>query len=207
MRKTTFLILFLVTTALLTNVSGQSNTSIVPNVPDNANPQDTNIKMRSAELERIKREQIQEEAAKFAPVSKDIVKKFPEIKEDFEGIQLAQSTIVKAYTIGKTIDYSLIEISANDINKKTKRLDANLFSPSTNIKENANNKVKKEEKAKTVKDLIVELDNAIGSFVSSKIFGNLKVIEPEVAIQTRTDLLKIQEISDKLAKEAAKQPK
>jgi len=200
MRNFLSLVLTFFVLSLLTNVWGQSN---APAVSDNANIVDNSIKMRSAELERVKREENTAAAARFAPINKEIVTKFPQIKEDFEGIQIAQSAIVTAYTKGKNVDYALIETSANEINKKAKRLDSNLFAPMTEIKEEEKGK-KKEEKAKELKDLIVELDNTIGSFVSSKIFGNLKVIEPAVAIQTRTDLIKIQELSEKLAKEVSK---
>lgn len=174
-----------------------------PAVSDNANIADNSLKMRSAELEKTKRDEAIAAAAKFAPINKDISARFPQIKEDFEGLQMAQAAIITAYTTGKKIDYSLIETSANEILKKAKRLDSNLFSPGTEVLDE-NKKDEKEKKQKTVRDLIVELDNTIGSFVSSKIFGNIKVIEPEVAIKTRTDLIKIEKLSEELAKEAAK---
>jgi hypothetical protein len=177
-----------------------------PAVPDNANIQDNSLKMRSVELERIKREEIKAEAAKFAPVNSKIEAKFPEIKEDFEGIQVSQSAVVSAYTTGKTIDYALIETTAEAINKKAKRLDSNLFPEATSqkLKDESNKSKEKTPPAKPIKDLIVELDDAIASFVSSKIFANLKLIEPDVAIKTRADLLKIQELSEKLSLEAKK---
>jgi hypothetical protein len=195
--------LFIFALSVCSNVFAQSN---APAVADNANPQDTNIKMRSVELERVKRESTQAEAAKFAPINSKMNLKFPEIKEDFEGMQLSQTAIITAYTGGQTIDYALIGSSAEAIISKAKRLDANLFPDATAQKlESETPKSKdKEEKPKSMRDLIVELDNTIGSFVSSKIFANLKIIEPEVAIKTRTDLLKIQELSEKLILEAKK---
>jgi hypothetical protein len=198
MKKLILFGLLIVASAAFSNVFGQVGK---PDVPDNANPQDNNIKMRSVELERVKREELRREAAKFAPINSKIEAKFPEIKEDFEGIQASQAAIVAAYTTGKTIDYAAIGTNADEINKKAKRLDSNLF-PSATTEDRKEEK--KEEKPKAIKDLIVELDNAIGSFVSSKIFANLKVIEPEVAIKTRADLLKIRELSEKLSEEAKK---
>jgi hypothetical protein len=178
-------------------------TPITPAVPDNASPQDTSIKMRSAELERVKRDAAKAEAEKFAPINTEIMAKFPQIKEDFEAIQILEAAIIKGYTTGKTIDYNLIEICASEINKHAKRLDSNLFAETKKEKKEQNSVIK-EEKAKNIKDLIIDLDNAIGNFVSSKIFGNLKVIEPEVAVSTRNDLLKIRNLSQKLADEAKK---
>jgi hypothetical protein len=200
MKKLILFGLLIVASAAFSSVFGQINK---PNVPDNANPQDNNIKMRSVEMERIKREEMKREAATFAPINSKIEAKFPEIKEDFEGIQASQAAIVAAYTAGKTIDYVAIGTNADEINKKAKRLDSNLF-PSATTEDRKEEKKEKEEKPKAIKDLIIELDNAVGSFVSSKIFANLKVIEPEVAIKTRADLLKIRELSEKLSEEAKK---
>ena len=164
---------------------------------------DNDIKLRSVELERIKQEAAKTEAASFAPINTKLTVKFPQIKEDFESIQLLEDAIIKAYTMGKTIDYSLIETAANGINNKAKRLDDNLFADTKKEKEDKTS-TKDVEKVKPVADLIVALDNAIGSFVSSKIFGNIKLIEPEVAIKTRTDLLNIIQLSEKLSTEAKK---
>lgn len=187
--------------SVFSSVSGQSN---APSVPDNATPQDNTIKMRSVELERVKRQSTTPESEKFAPVNSKIEAKFPEIKEDFEGMQVAQAAIVTAYSTGKTIDYALIETNAEAVTAKAKRLDGNLFPEASTEKKKSEPKKSEEEKPKTIRELIVELDNTIGSFVSSKIFANLKVIEPEVAVSTRTDLLKIRELSEKLAAEAKK---
>jgi hypothetical protein len=200
MKRIAISILMVIAAAMCSTTYGQRET---PAGAGDKNLGEDNVKLRSVELERIKREAAQAEAASFAPISKDIVKKFPVIKEDFEGIQLSQAEIIKAYTTGKTIDYSAIENSAEDISKKSKRLDTNLF----DVKKDAPDESKlagKDEKVKSVRDLIVDLDTAIGSFVSSKIFGNIKIIEPEVAIQTRKDLDKIQYLSKKLSEEAKK---
>ena len=101
----------------------------------------------------------------------------------------------------ENIDYNLIATSAESINKKCRRLDSNLFAiqdtKDDKLTKGADNE--KVSKTKPIRDLIIDLDNAIGSFVSSKIFGNIKVIEPEVAIKTRTDLLSILDLSEKLA--------
>jgi len=202
MKKSIFFILLMsVALSLSSSVFGQADR---PTPADNANINDNSIKLRSVELERVKRQEAQAEAAKFAPVNKKLEAKFPEIKDDFEGIQTAQSMIVLAYTSQKNIDYAAIETNADEINKKARRLDANLFPDATSQKRKDEKDESKEAKETSVKELIVELDNAIGSFVSSKIFANLKIIEPEVAINTRADLLKIRELSEKLSAEAKK---
>lgn len=161
-----------------------------------------NIKTRSIEMDRMKQESERTEAALFAPINKDISAKFPQIKEDFEGVQMLDSSIIKAYSTGKTIDYKTISVFADEISKKSKRLDANLFAvPGENKddKSGADKTNDKPAKVKSVRDLIIDLDTAIGDFVSSKIFANIKVIEPAVAIKTRSDLLRVIDLSEKLA--------
>ena len=202
MKKIILAICLMAGFSLCTNIRGQV-TPITPAVPDNASPADSNIKMRSVELERIKREANKPSSS---AINTKVESKFPEIKEDFEGIQIGEAAIIKTYTTDKKIDYALIEISAGDIHKHAKRLDSNLFAEPIKIKEEVKDGKSKEtvEKPKTLRDLIVELDNAIGSFVSSKIFGNLKVVDPEVAIKTRNDLILILELSEKISAEAKK---
>ena len=200
MRKIIFSILLISIAAVFSNIFAQRET---PAGAGDTNLADNNIKMRSVELERVKREAAQAEAASFAPINTKLAAKFPQIKEDFEGVQMLEDAIIKAYTTGKTIDYSLIESAANGINSKAKRLDSNLFADTKKEKEDLTTK-QDAEKVKPVRDLIVELDNAIGSFVKSKIFGNIKVIEPEDAIKTRTDLISILQLSEKLSMEAKK---
>lgn len=195
-------IVFIFVVFAVSNVFGQRET---PAGAGDKNLAADGIKMRSVEMERMKREAQKAEAASFAPINTEISAKFPQIKEDFEGIQISEAAIVRAYTIGKTIDYSLIETSADLINKKAKRLDSNLFAATGEKKTDQSLGDKHKEKlemTKSIKDLIVDLDTTIGSFVSSKIFANIKIIEPEVAIKTRTDLLKILQLSEKLSLEA-----
>ncbi len=198
MKKTILSILLIMTASVFSNLYAQRET---PAGAGDKNLADNNIKMRSVEMDRIKRDADLVRAAAYAPISKDIVKRFPEIKEDFESIQISQGNIISAYSTGSSIDYAVIEKSAADINKKANRLDANLFDVNTEVSKDDKSE-SKDVKAKSIRNLIVELDNAIGNFVSSKIFGNIKVIEPEVAIKTRTDLDNIRHLSDRLSKEA-----
>jgi len=210
MKKVVLSVLFILAASVFSNVLGQAAPPGVgtPAGAGDKNLGDNAIKTRSVEMERMKKEARQAEAASFAPVSKDIVARFPQIKEDFEGIQIFQTTIVNAYTTGKAIDYVLIGVSAEGMNKKAKRLDSNLFAASSDKegeKAKANKDLQKTEKTRTVRELIIDLDKAIGEFVSSPIFGNIRVIEPEVAIKTREDLIRIMQLSDSLYSEAKKQ--
>jgi hypothetical protein len=210
MKKVVLSVLFIFAASVFSSVLGQAAPpgAGTPAGAGDKNLGDDGIKARSVEMERMKQDAQKVEAAAFAPVNKDIVARFPQIKEDFEGIQIFQATIITAYTTGKTIDYLLIGVSADGINKKAKRLDANLFAANSDKKADKaadNNEPQKLEKTRTIRELIVDLDKTIGSFVSSPIFGNIKVIEPEVAMKTREDLINIMQLSEKLSAEAKKQ--
>ena len=198
MKKIILLVFLILAASVFSNVFGQ----LAPAGAGDKTLADNDIKLRSVELERIKREANKNDPTSFAPINSEIKAKFPQIKEDFENIQIAEAAIIKAYTTGKTIDYKMIQTSAEIINKKAKRLDDNLFA--SKLEKQDDKSKEKTEKQKTIKELIVALDNSIGSFVSSKIFGNVNVIDPAVAVKTRTDLINILDLSDKLSKEAKK---
>ncbi len=157
------------------------------------------IRMRSLQLERVKREST--EVVPEEPAKERIVK-LAEIKEDFENIQKLQSEIVKAYTTGKKINFEKIDDSAAKISKKALRIDVNLFRSESDkrSKTESNDEVG----TKSVRDLIIELDNAIGNFVSSPIFTNNKVIDSKISEKSQIDLQKIIKLSETLSKEAKK---
>ena len=199
MKKIILSICVVFTAALFSSVFAQR---VAPPGSSDKDLRDNNIRTRSNELERIKRDADKPKTAESpSPMNSEIDAKYPEIKEDYETIQLSQDAIIKAYSTGEKIDFKQIEAMSEAINKSAKRLDANLFSAPP-----AKEKSKKtEEKTeKSVKDLIVELDNAIGSFVSSAMFQNLRVVDPAVSQKARQDLANIMEISKMLSKEAVK---
>ncbi len=194
MKKSFLSILVMLATSVFLNVYPQ----VTPPGAGDKDLRDNNIRMRSVEIERVKREAAKGNSPLFLLINSDIESKYPQIKEDFESIQISQTAIIKAYTTGEKIDYTIIESSAEVINRNAKRLDSNLFASKMEKKENKS----KQKEAINIKNLIVELDNAIGSFVSSKMFLDLKVIDPETAKKTRVDLASIMELADKLSKEA-----
>jgi hypothetical protein len=198
MKKIILSVFFVLAASVFSNVFGQ----LTPAGAGDKTLADNDIKLRSVELDRVKRDANKNNPESFAPINAEIKAKFPQIKEDFESVQILEAAIIKAYTTGKTIDYSMIQTSAEGINKKAKRLDSNLFASKLEKQEDKSSE--KTEQPKSIKELIVALDNSIGSFVSSKIFGNVNVIDPAVAVKTRTDLVKILDLSDKLSKEAKK---
>lgn len=157
------------------------------------NMQNNDIKMRSVELDRIKRD-----ADKIALVRREdgIEFNFSIIKNDFEGIQKEQDEIIKAYQQGDKINFAKINESAGKMTEMAIRLKANLFPPNANEKKS--NKVKDSQETrstdkdvKSVRNLIVDLDNMIGSFVTNMMFQNLQIIDPELSRKAGSDLDKI----------------
>ena len=159
---------------------------------------DDNIKLRSVELERVKRE-----ADRLAMIRREdgIELNFSLIKNDFEGIQKEQDKIIKAYTMSKKINYKKINKSAGKITEMAIRLKANLFQPADDEKDSANDS-KKDETAntgrKSVRNLIIDLDNSIGSLVTNKMFQKLKVIDVVLSEKAKADLNDIIKLSSDL---------
>jgi hypothetical protein len=166
---------------------------IVPTpVINNEIRDNTSIRSREIELERIKRDANKPD---FTEDSNGRKINFAAIKKDFESIQKLQSSIVKAYTTGKKIGYGEIGKLSLEINKSALRLNSNLFAESTDTKEEKKLEFKT---PKSVRELIIELDNNIGSFAKSPMFQNLKVVDPTVSEKTRITLEQIFKLSSAL---------
>ncbi len=193
---------------------GSAPTVNAPSPADNANPRDNNIKLRSVELERVKRDADKGEIKPGITVNSQVDQKFPEIKEDFEGIQLADEAIIKTYTTGKTIDMTLVASSADDIYRHASRLEGNLFTSEVEKPKKSGKKQKDKENVAvnepvvepelptTMKDLIVSLDGAIGRLTSNSMFSNLRVVNPDDAAKAHDDVILIKRISVKLSEMA-----
>ena len=173
---------------------------ISPNPVVETEVRDNNsIRMRSIAIERAKRDS--NNPTKKEPTKEEIIK-FAEIKQDFENIQKLQDQIVKSYTKGKKINFGKISDSAAELSKKARRLDINLFGTESDNPNKTNSK--NEIREKSVRDLIIVLDQAIGNFVSNPIFTNNKLIDTKMSEKSQLDLQKIIKLSETLSKEAKK---
>ncbi len=198
MRNVIGLAVFVLALAAFTGISAQPPTGgSTPAGKSDGGLRDDNVRLRSVELDRIKKEAEKGDPATFATINSTIETKFGEIKEDFEGIQVSQTAIIQAYSAAKDIDFKLIGASAEEITKKARRLDANLFSAKFDIEDKDKEKSVEEKKPST-RDLIIDLDGAVGEFVSSKLFQNLKVFDPVIASKARIDLAHIIKTSEAL---------
>lgn len=222
--KKLFILSAVLSAATCLNVSAQ----VTPAGAGDKDLRDTNVKGRSNELERIDREMKKDEGKSKnkkavtitnEPAEDTLAAKYGEIKTDYEQIQLSQDSIIKTYQGGGKIDYAQISKLSQEISKSAARLNSNLFpAPSTanaDAKKTESSTVKKEEKTKketkkeiekpkSIRDLIVDLDNAIGSFATSPMFQNLRVVDTAVADKTKLDLDRIIELSAMLNAEAGK---
>lgn len=176
--------------------------------------QDRNVKGRSVELERIKRDAEKSDKSSKKKNEKmaqpetqpedrsELELKYPEIKEDFEQLQMSYDSIIKAYAPDKTIDYKKIVESSAEIKKRAERLKANLFPNSEAEKTDGEKEEKPENKdaEKTLRALIVDLDNAVGKFTASPIFQNLRTPDPAESAKAQTELENIMKFSDLIGK-------
>lgn len=203
MKKRIFLIAAFFAFGSFAYVSAQ-NTPGVPNgsvAKDSRDEYDKGIRLRSIELERVRKENNRAAAIEKAIESRKL--NYSQIKNDFERIQTIQSAIVKTYVTGRQINYKRIGELAFELNQAARRLDENLLL----AVEKADKKSSKKEiqEAEQVSDLIVVLDRAIGKFATNPIFKNLNVIEPKSAEKAEFELQNIVRLSSLLAREAEKQ--
>jgi len=169
-------------------------------------------KMRSMELERIKRD-AQKPDQKTKTTQQPPAPNFEQVKQDFESIQRLQDDIVTAYSKSTVIDFKRISDDAFQMNQSASRLETNLFPP----EEKKGDKKKDSKKAadpaaqspdaaqpQDIKSLIVEQDSTISTFVSSPMFTNPKVIDQQANAKSHADLQRLMKLSAALQQEADK---
>lgn len=157
----------------------------------NARDPTSDIKGRSNEIERIKREADHPEERPALPA-------FPQIKEDFERLQIVNSDILQAGMRAGTLPYKQISEAAAEMKKRAIRLKSNLFPSDSGERP----KEKETKGPQDMKSLLAALDSALFSFVSSPIFQNIKVVDPQDSLKAQAELEKVIKLSIKLRKEA-----
>ncbi|MDQ6787494.1 MAG: hypothetical protein M3033_11865 [Acidobacteriota bacterium] len=159
-----------------------TESNIKDNLPD--------IKTRSIELERIRRE------ANKPKVSSEA--KFPEIKEDFEKIQQINAEQIQKKYNDKTARNEDIAAAANQIKKYSLRLRSNLFPDDSSKKRKTNNTQTAADADKRA--LLIKFDNTIYHFVSNPIFKNIHLVNPDDSLKAKTDLNEIIRLSEMIIK-------
>ena len=211
MKKLSAICALIFSAAAVSTISAQS---VAPPGSGDKNLGDNNVKTRSIELERVDREAHKPtdspaNANTAATAAEDrLAVKYGEIKTDYEQMQMSLDATIKAYGSGSDADFAQIGKSALEINGNALRLNANLFPvapPVATVGEKTVPKVEKAVKpAKSIREVIVELDNSIGAFTTSPMFQNLRVVDAEVSGKAKTELEKIIELSATLNAEAQK---
>lgn len=139
------------------------------------------IKKRSIELERAKRE-----AGKFS-ISENLTIKFPEIKNDFEEIQKLNDEIFQLTASETLPQNSAVHKSAAAIMRRAVRLQSNLFPTEQKPKKESPEKITNQE-TRDAKTLLKILDESINSFVHNAMFQNINLINPADALKAQKDL-------------------
>lgn len=155
------------------------------------------LKMRSHEIERIRRD-----ANKPKDVSTP-TPSFPLIKEDFERIQIINSDVIQVDTTKAALDGNVLSAAAAEMKKRAARLKSNLFPAAS--KEQS--KMKGPAEPQDMKSLLTALDDAISNFVHSPIFQNTGVVNPQDSEKAEIELEKIIKLSTRLGKEAGEMKK
>lgn len=145
-----------------------------------------NIKNRSIELERMKKE------ADKRPVSKDSTQKFPKIKEDFEQIQKVNSAVFKLTTLDEPLDYAAVLKFVSEVNRRAARLRSNLFPAEQKTKNTEHTALAPLD----LKILLYDLDKAVNSFVHNSMFQNANLVNSQDSLKAQKDLENVIKLSN-----------
>ncbi len=175
---------FLITFLLLgASVAATPAQSAAEQAAKTARERFSDIKTRSIEMERMKRE------ANKPTVRENFTLKFPEIKEDFEQIQKINDDLFKLSAAKTPLDNSAVSKFVSEINRRAARLRSNLFSTETEEqKKETKNKQTVGAEPPDVKTLLAALDKSINSFVHSSIFQNINLVNTADSEKAQKDL-------------------
>jgi hypothetical protein len=119
----------------------------------------------------------------------------PQIKEDFERIQLIEKEMMKSVFLDNLLDYQQIVKTTAEIKKRATRLKANLAYPEP-LDRNKALKSRLGNSDGDIKVSLTSLDQAIMSFVMNPIFQFQRVVETGLATKAIGDLIDIIELSE-----------
>ena len=188
--------LFAVIIIVFSSVLSLSSTSQVPGQGiRTGSPKDRSIedKYRADEIERVRREAVK-------PQQRYQTSRFPQIKEDFERIQLINSDVLQGISLKAEPDYRRLSEAAAEVKKRATRLRSNLFPSEFRVEsKQSEQRLKGPENLKL---LLRELDKAITTFVHNPMFENTRVVNEEDSKKAQEDLEKIIDLSARTRKRA-----
>lgn len=140
------------------------------------------IKKRSVEMERTKRE------AGKSPARKNVALKFSEIKEDFENIQKLSNRLLQSDAVKAPVNYAAVIKSVAEIKRRAVRLSSNLF-----LDEQAEQNAPKNNRpgfseTETLETLVKILDETIDRFAHNSMFQNLNLVNSSDSLKAQKDL-------------------
>lgn len=157
----------------------------------------SDIKNRSGEIERVKRQ------SNKRTINDNSTLKFPEIKKDFEQIQKINRDVVLQINSAETpIVYKTVLKFVSEINNRAIRLKSNLFG--SQPKKEARSEQQSAFEAQNIKILINDLDKFINRFVHSSIFQNINVVNSKDSLTAQNDLETVIKISSSIKEKAKK---
>jgi hypothetical protein len=126
-----------------------------------------------------------------------------QIKEDFESLQAVNNNMMRDCSREGALDFKRISEATTEINRRARRLKANLAM-------SVGDADKKDQKKLTViegehmKATLIKLDTFIMSFVTSPLFQNPQVLDAQLSAQASSDLARIIELSHSISKSAGR---
>jgi hypothetical protein len=164
----------------------------------NARDQFSNIKNRSIELERMKRD------ANKRPAIDNSAPQFPKIKEDFEEIQKLSVEALRLTDVKTPVNYTTVLHFVSEINQRAVRLKSNLFSAETEQERETKNKQQIAAEPQDIKTLLEDLDKSIKSFAHNSIFQNIILVNSQDSLKAQNDLETVIKLSSSIKEKAKK---
>jgi hypothetical protein len=205
MNKQLFLAaLLLFTPTLLSSAVAQDHGPPAGGSDRNLRDSASDLKGRSNEIDRIERDAKKTDSrVRDAEEPESLpAPNFPQIKEDFERIQIINSDVLQA--IASKPDYGRVSESAGEIEKRAIRLKSNLFAPKSTKQSKENEPVAEDQE---LKSLLTLLDNSIGTFTQNPMFQNSKVVNPQDSTNAQKELDAVIKISARIRIEADRMKK
>ncbi len=126
---------------------------------------------------------------------------FPQINEDFQGLQVIHNEIVRMLQPDKSLNYDRLGDLTGDMKKRGARLRENLALAEPD-KAQAEHLHSASIDEAHIKKTIADLHDVVVSFVANPIFKNLGVVEPKTIDAATKDLNNLIDLSDQIKKEA-----
>ncbi len=180
-----FAAFFLIAAAVVASFAQSPETSVL-----SARERFSDIKNRSVELERAKRE------AARRPIPSDDGRTLPQIKEDFEQIQKINIKVFQTPAGNSPTDYNAVLKAAAEIKHHAAHLKSVLFPYELEEKPAQNQNAD----SKNLQALFGELDRSIARFVHNSIFQNIEIVDPKDSVKAQIDLEKVIKISSLIKK-------